>query len=232
MGSSRRLAYLLAQTLALHASLLRAVSAQSSDVSYRIEIGATAGMAIISVAGARMTLACDQTEDWVHRSALSARAGFRLTRRLVVEGTLESVGGGPDNTVSCGFGTPPPRAVGPDTITKDLPSAFPKTTVATLRAELVPWSRSWAEGRLYVGVGRLWYLHRYSAVGGAQGRLRIGGIDRLYLVAEAEAARYSAPVTHSVRYFQDGLPAGGQQTPAPGRSRVDATFRIGLAGTL
>ena len=40
MGSSRRLAYLLAQTLALHASLLRAVSAQSSDVSHRIEIGA------------------------------------------------------------------------------------------------------------------------------------------------------------------------------------------------
>ena len=51
MGSSRRLAYLLAQTLALHASLLRAVSAQSSDVSYRVEIGATAGMAIISALG-------------------------------------------------------------------------------------------------------------------------------------------------------------------------------------
>jgi hypothetical protein len=232
MRSPRRLASLLAQTLALHASLLRAVSAQSPDVSHRIEIGATGGMAIISVAGARMAVVCEQTEASADRPALGARAGYRLTRRLAVVGTLERVGGPGVITDSCPFGPPFPRATGPDTITKDLPSSFQETTVTTLRAELVPWSRSWAEGRVYAGVGRLWYLHRYAAVGGVQGRLRIGSIGRLYLIAEAEAARYSAPVTHSVRYFQDGIPAGEQLTPGPGRSRLDATLRIGLAGTL
>src|ERR1041384_5707602 len=49
MRSSPRLASLLAQTLALPASLLRAVSAQSPDVSHRIEIGATGGGGVILV---------------------------------------------------------------------------------------------------------------------------------------------------------------------------------------
>jgi hypothetical protein len=232
MRSLRRLASLLARTLALHASVLQVVSAQTPDALHRIEIGGTGGVRIIAVAGARLASFClGQTDASVHRSGLGFRAGYRLTRRLVVEGTVERVSRGPDNTISCPYYPYPqrPRETGADTLTTDNPSWFPRATITTARAELIPWARSWAEARLYAGLGRLWQLHEFSAVAGLQGRVRI---DRLSLITEAEAARYGVPFTHSTGFYLDGLFVRRETTRAPSKGRIDATFRFGLAVTL
>ena len=184
------------------------------------------------MAGARTLSFCNFPMSSQQKAAFGLRGGYQLTRRLAVEGTFERVledFGLPPATYVCAGLYPRFPRLGPDTLIADFPPAFRSTTVTTARAEFIPWSTSWAEGRLYAGVGRLWRLHAFSAVGGLEGRLHFG---RVSLLTEVEADRYAVPFTHSERFYQDTALISTLETTTPKRSRIDATFRIGITARL
>src|SRR5437879_8410 len=86
-----RLMSLLGQAVAWQAAFLRAVCAQTADTSRRMEIGGTAGMALIAVAGAQTENPCHFPIASAQKPALGLRGGYRLKHWLVVEGTVELV---------------------------------------------------------------------------------------------------------------------------------------------
>jgi len=230
LASRQRLLHLASQAMALHLSLLRAVCAQTADGSRRVEIGGTIGVALIAVAGAQTVGFCNFLTGSEEKPALGLRGGYRLKKWLVVEGTIEHVlrdFGGNEGAAVCAI-LRYPRLTGADTLTADFPSnesgGF-QTAITTARVALVPWSTSWAEVRLYGGIGRIWQLRVFSAVAGLDSRVLVGNV---YLLVEVEAARYSVPFTHSARFYQDGTLVRTQEIMIPSRQRLDATLRIGV----
>ena len=220
----RRFKQLLVAGLAIPAVLVQTAHPQTRETAGRIEVGGTLGLAFVGISGAQ-TIACS-TNSTGQVLTLGLRGAIGLNGWLVLEATLE-VDQPPVNTIAC----PPPqvRRTGPDTLVLDIPQRtdrlYGKVTTTTARMSVVPWSTSWAEVRVYGGVGRIWALHAFPVIAGLNGRVKLGAF---HVIGEVEIARYVVALTHFVGFYQDGNFTSAQETPSR-KQRLDATVRLGIA---
>jgi hypothetical protein len=211
--------------LGFHAAAVGTTSGQVSANPPPIEIGGTFGIAVIGAAGAP-TSQCYRPEAGMSVIELGFRGGYRLSRRLVVEATLGNTYP-PADDIAC---PPPrdPRTAGEDTLSIEYPSAethgFLKATTTAVRVSVIPWSRSTAEVRLYMGIARIWQSHVLPIVAGFNGRVHLGPLD---LFTEVETSRYSVDLIHRDQFFTDGSITSTRETTSK-RGRWDAALRIGI----